>query len=137
MHGNIDRYEIFLTTAELGSITSAAERLNYTQSGVSRAIAMLEEECGFALFVRSKKGVCLTSNGEQVIEPVRALVNGRQHLTQVINEIKGLNFGTVRVGTFTSVSVNCCHKSLKNFRTYIQISIFSFLMPTIVKSLTS
>ncbi|MBR0599442.1 LysR family transcriptional regulator [Sinanaerobacter chloroacetimidivorans] len=116
MHGNIDRYEIFLITAELGSITAAAERLGYTQSGVSRAIAMLEEECGFTLFVRSQKGVHLTGNGEQVLEPIRALVNDRQYLSQVIDEIKGLSSGTIRVGTFTSVSVNWLPKIIRGFQ---------------------
>lgn len=116
MHGNIDRYEIFLAAAALGSITAAAERLNYTQSGVSRAIAMLEEECGFTLFIRSQKGVRLTSNGEQVLEPIRALVNGRQHLTQVVDEINGLKSGTIRVGTFTSVSVNWLPKIIEGFQ---------------------
>jgi DNA-binding transcriptional LysR family regulator len=116
MHGNIDRYEIFLTTVELGNITAAADRLGYTQSGVSRAIAMLEEELGFALFVRSQKGVHLTSSGEQVLDAIRFLVNGRRHLDKIVDEINGLNSGTVRVGTFTSVSVNWLPQILQGFQ---------------------
>lgn len=116
MHGNIDRYEIFLITVELGNITAAADRLGYTQSGVSRAIAMLEEELGFALFVRSQKGVHLTGSGEQVLDAIRSLVNGRRRLSQIVDEINGLSSGTVRVGTFTSVSVNWLPQIIQGFQ---------------------
>lgn len=48
--------EAFLAAAELGSLTATAELLGYTQSGVTRMIGTLEEELGFPLFLRSKKG---------------------------------------------------------------------------------
>ena len=51
------RYEAFLKTAELGSISRAAEYLGYSQSGLSRAIAGLEEEFGFSLFIRGKQEI--------------------------------------------------------------------------------
>ena len=38
---DMDNYEIFLKVAETGNITRAAQILNYTQSGVSHAIAAL------------------------------------------------------------------------------------------------
>ena len=57
--------EAFLAAAELGSLTATAELLGYTQSGVTRMIGTLEEELGFPLFLRSKKGVQLTENGNQ------------------------------------------------------------------------
>ena len=38
--------------------------LGYTQSGITRMIGTLEEELGFPLFLRSKKGVQLTENGK-------------------------------------------------------------------------
>ena len=56
--------EAFLAAAELGSLTATAELLGYTQSGVTRMIGTLEEELGFPLFLRSKKGVQLTENGK-------------------------------------------------------------------------
>ena len=61
--------EAFLAAAELGSLTATAELLGYTQSGVTRMIGTLEEELGFPLFLRSKKGVQLTdisANGKMV-----------------------------------------------------------------------
>ena len=102
MNGN--RYEIFLKVVELGNITRAAEALNYTQSGVSHAIAALEKETGFALFRRSSNGVTLTDNGKQILERVQSLVNQQRSLAQTIANINHNVAGTIRVGTFTSVS---------------------------------
>ena len=60
----------FLATAELGSMSAAAESLGYTQSGITRMIRSLEEELGFPLFVREKAGVALTGNGKEYEENV-------------------------------------------------------------------
>ena len=46
MNSSQIRYEIFLKVAQLGNITLAAEAMNYTQSGVSHAIAAMEREAG-------------------------------------------------------------------------------------------
>ena len=46
--------EAILIAAETGSLTAAAERLGYTQSGITRMLGSLENEVGFSLFVRSK-----------------------------------------------------------------------------------
>lgn len=101
---NSNRYEIFLKVVELGNITRAAEALNYTQSGVSHAISALEKETGFALFRRSSNGVTLTDNGKQILERVQGLVNQQRSLAQTIANINHNVAGTIRVGTFTSVS---------------------------------
>ena len=63
--------EAFLAAAELGSLTATAELLGYTQSGVTRMIGTLEEELGFPLFLRSKKGVQLTENGKLMLPLLR------------------------------------------------------------------
>jgi DNA-binding transcriptional LysR family regulator len=114
MNGN--RYEIFLKVVELGNITRAAEALNYTQSGVSHAIAALEKETGFALFRRSSNGVTLTDNGKQILERVQSLVNQQRSLAQTIANINHNVAGTIRVGTFTSVSSQWLPGIIRSFQ---------------------
>lgn len=53
---NTRKYRAFLLCLECGSITEAAEALNYTQSAVSKMIAELEHEWEMELFIRSKQG---------------------------------------------------------------------------------
>ena len=55
--------EYFVSVAEQGSFSKAAQELFVTQPVISQQIAALEKELGFALFTRSAKGVQLTQAG--------------------------------------------------------------------------
>ncbi|MCI8367811.1 MAG: LysR family transcriptional regulator [Eggerthellaceae bacterium] len=53
----------FLTIANEGSITRAAQLLHVTQPALSRQLALLEDELGVELFSREKRALTLTSEG--------------------------------------------------------------------------
>ena len=111
----MNRYEIFLKVAECGNITKCAQSVHYTQAGISHAIAALEKETGLTLFARTARGVTLTENGRRLLPSIQALVNDQHALTQVINQIGGVVAGTLRVGTFTSVSMQWLPRLIQNF----------------------
>ena len=67
MDMNIQKYMAFVKTVEYGSFTKAAERLNYSQSGISRMINDLEKEWKLVLLERGKFGVKLTSDGMKLL----------------------------------------------------------------------
>lgn len=113
---SIAKYEVFLKVVELGSLTRAAEVLGFTQSGISHTIASLEQEFGFSLLIRSRSGVKLTVNGEQVIRPIREILKWNEQLSQQVADIHGLETGTITIGTFTSVSVHWLPGMIKEFR---------------------
>ncbi len=100
------KYLAFVKTVEKGSITKAAEDLNYAQSSVSKMIGDLEKEWGITLLERSKKGVCLTSAGEALLPTLRKVLNEHRELEEEIGRLKGLETGLVRIGTFSSVAIN-------------------------------
>ena len=123
----ISRYEIFHSVVELGSLTKAADSLNLTQSGVSHAIASLETELGFSLLTRDRAGVSLTTNGELILNYVRETLHCNDRLRQKVAEIKGIQIGTVRIGTFTSVSTQWLPGIIKEFQNQypmIEIKLF-------------
>ncbi|AIQ58473.1 LysR family transcriptional regulator [Paenibacillus borealis] len=113
---SIIKYEVFLKVVELGSLTKAADVLGFTQSGISHTISSLESEFGFPLLVRSRSGVKLTVNGEQVIQPIREILKWNEQLKQQVADIHGLETGTITIGTFTSVSVHWLPGMIKQFR---------------------
>ena len=113
---NLTKYETFLRVVELGSLTRAAEALGYTQSGVSHIINSLEDELGFKLLTRSRAGVRLTPDGERVLPAVRNILNGVNQLNQIVDAIRGLDTGEVRVGAFTSVAVHWLPGIIKRFQ---------------------
>lgn len=109
------KLEIFSTVVELGSLTKAGETLGLTQSAVSHAIASLESEWGFSILNRSRSGINLTSNGERVLLYIREMLKWNEELNQEIANIKGLEIGTVRIGTISSVSIHWLPEILKIF----------------------
>ena len=60
---SMKKYEAFVRTVELGSLTKAAQALDSTQSRISHVLKDLEESFGFPLLRRSRKGVELTEAG--------------------------------------------------------------------------
>jgi DNA-binding transcriptional LysR family regulator len=105
---NIDMHklEAFLKTIEYGSITAAAEYMNYTQPGISRMIREMEKEWGISLIERSRAGVHLTSTGEDLLPVIQQAYNGCENLKMQINNINGLKTGTIRIGSFTSGAIS-------------------------------
>ena len=59
----ISALQQFLVLAETLNFTQAAEKCFVTQPTLSRKIAVLENELGVRLFVRSRKSVMLTAEG--------------------------------------------------------------------------
>ena len=103
---DLNRYKIFLSVADSGSFTAAAAAWNYTPSGVVHLINALEQEFGFPLFVRTRRGVHLTTDGEQLIAPLRDLVQCDDRLRQVCSKIQGVLTGKVRIGSYYSISAH-------------------------------
>ncbi len=106
MDNSLLKYLAFVKTVEKGSFTRAAQELDYAQSSISKMVADLENEWGMTLLERSKNGVCLTSAGEQVLPFLRKLLKDHQELEEEICQMKGIESGLVRIGSFASVAIN-------------------------------
>lgn len=113
---SISKFETLAKVCELGSLTKAAEALGCTQSAVSHTINSLEEQFGFAILTRSRAGVNLTDDGQRIMPSVRGMLNYYEQLNQTVSAIRGLDFGTVRIGAFTSVAVHWLPGVLKAFQ---------------------
>ena len=112
----VNKYEAFLKAVELGSLTRAAVELGVTQSAVSHMIGALEEELGFSLLKRGRSGARATAEGERVLPAIRGMLKSREQLEQTAAAIRGLDCGTVRIGTFTSVAVHWLPGMIKRFQ---------------------
>lgn len=121
---SINKYKVFVKVVELGSLTKAADAMGFTQSGVSHMINSLEDEFNLTLLNRSRSGVSLTSNGEMILKTMREILRWNEHLEQEVAAIHGLEIGTIRIGTFTSVSVHWLPGIIQEFqRDYPNIEI--------------
>jgi LysR family transcriptional activator of mexEF-oprN operon len=69
---DLNLLRVFAMVAETGGITEAAKRLYLTQSAVSAALRRLTTTVGAPLFLRSGRGIALTSRGERLRVAVEA-----------------------------------------------------------------
>lgn len=121
---DIKKFKLFADVAETGNFTKSGERQGYTQSGVSHILKSLEDEVGFPLFIRSKQGVSLTKNALQLLPMVRSLLAMYKTLEQNINEINGIETGSLTIATYQSISINWLPSIIHCFQsTYPGISI--------------
>lgn len=72
--------QLFVESADSGSIANAARRLGKSRSAVSTAIAALEVELGVDLFERGANQSRLTEIGEQVLDDCRRLLQAANSL---------------------------------------------------------
>ena len=79
---SIKQYEAFAKTAELGSLTRAAEALGSTQSRISHVLSAMEEEYGFRLMQRSRSGVTLTEAGAMLLPKMEAILQQNRELVK-------------------------------------------------------
>lgn len=121
---SLKKYEAFVKTVELGSLTRAADALGYTQSGMSHMLNALEAELGFSILLRSRSGIRLTAAGEQLLPKMKEILNCKKELDALAASMSTDSVGTVRVGAFTSVAVNWLPGIIKEFnRTHPAVEI--------------
>lgn len=94
-----DKYKALLSAIETGSLSAAAAELDYTPSGISRAVASLEESLGFSLLVRKKSGVLPTEECQLLLPLFRNLIHTQEQIDQTAARICGLETGSVTIGT--------------------------------------
>ena len=116
MDTNIQKYLAFAKTLESGSFSKAAELMNYSQSGISRMIADLENDLGMVLLERGKSGVQPTSDGMQLLPYVRRVLKEYEKLRQKTEDMRGLETGLIRIATFTSFATNVLPRYLQAFQ---------------------
>ena len=116
MDMNILKYLAFIKTVEYGSFTKAAEKLNYSQSGISRMINNLEEEWQVVLLERRKTGVKLTSDGMKLLPYAQEVCQKYEMLHRQVEELNGLQTGYIRIGTFSSVATHWLPNIIKEFQ---------------------
>ena len=93
-----EKCRALLAVLEAGSLSAAAEKLDYTPSGLSRMMAALEQELGFPLLSRSHSGVQPTRACRTLLPTLRELTHWGGLLDAQAAEIRGVETGTIAVG---------------------------------------
>ncbi|NOC44795.1 MULTISPECIES: LysR family transcriptional regulator [Ruegeria] len=94
-----DKLRIFHAVADAGSLTHAGDKLNLSQSAVSRQIRALEESLDATLFHRHARGLILTEQGELLFDATSAMSKRLDAAAARIRDSEEEVFGVLRVTT--------------------------------------
>ncbi len=90
---------MFVAVADALSFTRAAEKLHVAQPWLSVQIRKLEEQIGFQLFFRNRnRGVVLTRQGKEFLEPARLYVEAAHDAAEAAREILGQQAQFLKLG---------------------------------------
>ncbi len=94
--------EGFLALSETGSFARAAERLNISQSALSRRIQKLEQALGVALFERTTRSVAPTPEGRTFVDVAAGLLADVEDAARALGQAD--ETGARRRGAIVSVA---------------------------------
>lgn len=89
--------QLFVTSAELGSFSRAAEQLDKTPSAVAKSIRLLEAEVGARLFERTTRSMALTEAGTLYLENARDILERMRETEEEIAQLHSSLKGTLRI----------------------------------------
>ena len=100
---DLRRLRAFVTVAEHGTVSKAAQILHISQPALSRQIAVFEQELGFSLFQRSGRRLTTTSRADQLLGESRSLLN---HVSTLGEHARALRQGDIKVLTVAASAMS-------------------------------
>jgi len=112
---DLNLLRVFYHVAKTEQISKAAEILNVSQPAISQQIKTLEDQIGFKLFSRSKKGVKLTQEAEEIFSYCKNIFVQVESINHTLQNINSLDTGTLRIGASDTICKYYLIDKLKAF----------------------
>ncbi|HKJ12408.1 MAG TPA: LysR family transcriptional regulator [Ornithinimicrobium sp.] len=106
MELNLRRLRILREVALEGGVTSAAEAMQYSASGVSQQIAALEREIGAPLLEKHGRGVRFTDIGRVLLEHAEILLSAEQQAISAVEAARDSLAVELKVGVFCTMAAH-------------------------------
>ena len=113
---NVARLKVLDEVARRGSLSAAADALDYTQSAVSQQIAALEAETGMTLLQRHPRGVTLTAAGQTLVGHAEGILARLESAEAALGAIAGLRGGRLRMASFPTAGATLMPLAIASFR---------------------
>ena len=139
MKTKLDYYRIFYETARHASFSTAARNLYISQSAISQCIHQLESDLDTQLFVRSRRGVTLTKEGEILFRKVESAMQSIEQGETMLARLHHLDSGELVIAAGDTITSHYLLPYLEKFHAnYPEIRIemansYSFQMAQLVK----
>src|SRR5919206_3248876 len=108
--------QVFLSVSKHLNYTRAGEELHLSQPSVSVRIRQLETELGVKLFEHLGKKVALTDAGNLLVPHAHRVMAAVQDGHHAIDELQGLESGSLRIGASTTPGMYIVPRSIAQFK---------------------
>ena len=132
MNIDFELYRIFYVVANHCNITKASEELSISQPAISKSIKNLEEQLGGQLFVRTKRGVVLTSEGKEFYNYIKQAIEYINNAENKFTDLINLETGCIKIGISTTLTKEFLLPYLEDFH-----SLYPKIDIQIITNLTS
>ncbi|MBE6933031.1 MAG: LysR family transcriptional regulator [Ruminococcaceae bacterium] len=104
MKTKLDYYRVFYETARFRSFSTAAQHLYISQSAISQCIQQLENDLKVQLFVRTRKGVSLTSEGKILFAKVENAIAFIEQGENQLERLRHLESGELKIAAGDTIT---------------------------------
>jgi len=112
---SLDYYKIFYVVAKNGNFTKASKELFISQPAISQTIKKMESILGFSLFIREKKGVVLTSQGQEIFNRLSVCFSSIDSIENYVASINSFETGSLFIGIGTNIAKKVLLEPLTKF----------------------
>lgn len=124
MKTKLDYYKIFYETANCSSFSTAAKKLYITQSAISQCIHQLEEDLNTQLFLRTKRGISLTKEGELLYQKIETAIQAIEQGETLLARLQHLESGSLTIAAGDTITARYLLPYLEQFHaTYPNVRI--------------
>ncbi len=102
---NVDLLYVFITVAKTKNISKSSKILSLSQPAISKKIHQLEEHFQVSLFVRSSRGVVLTSDGQNFYQQAIKVLHDFDSLYSVKKSDLNAQFDKLNIGANNSATL--------------------------------
>lgn len=112
----LEQLSYIVAAADAASISKAARHLHVSQPCISQAILALEDELGINIFIRSRKGIFPTEQGEIVLERAREIISKVGELCFLEQDDGSKVTGKLFLGTIPTLNHSLLSRTLPHIK---------------------
>ena len=113
---NFELYKTFYYIACEKNLTRAANKMFISQPAITQIIKKLEQQIGYSLFYRTKKGMELTNEGQILFDyvkiPIECLLTSKEHIIKIVEK----KYTKIRIGSGTTLIKNILTNTIELFK---------------------
>ena len=115
MKTKLDYFRIFYETARYASFSTAAKHLYISQSAISQCIHQLESDLDTVLFVRSRRGVTLTNEGNLLFQKIESAIQSIEQGETLLARLHHLDSGSLTIAAGDTITTHYLLPYLEQF----------------------